>query len=898
MADFTDIVLFLSSGRSLAWVGSGPSAEMGLPSWRQLAAAVLEECRKRQKPNFRRIERHYQLKEYQDLFDEVSLSYGTEFLHETCSSILEDPGKKGDLYTVITELDFISYFTTNYDNALQRHLEDSGKAIKVYLNSQEDIEAVDVDYTPALVKLHGDFSHPQSVVLTRSDYQRFYKSGLHEGFQSFLWSHLARDRIIFVGYSLTDPEILALQERIATNFRRKVAPIALMSNATQDDVDSWKRRYNIDLVPYISTNSDHSALVSLLKSAADVLAIGRLAPTRMAEDDLRKAQALYMWHRFRPSAAGEAPINALGSLILSSLAAQGKALTPNELSNSIQFTLGVDIEGHSPEMSGAIDLLVESGWVIREAGTLRVLPEGQRIVQQYDRRFEDLMEVFQKQLAIDLKRSIDLGEEEAREFARVVLEALIDLFEVRGRDIMRMVWDSEPVSPRTITDLLRILWSRANTLPASNSRSSFVGFVLNMLINPSEQYESVIDYLAKSFFCIQAIRVDPNVSHHLNQVITDRCILLDENVLIPLTAKAEDRHEFMYQVLSEARDAGIQFFTTWRFVETVREHANWALNLVNTHGAQSEEVYRAALGKGGYTPNAFLNGFINQDPDDRNRELIQYLRDCFGGSYTFGSFESFFEEHLNIKILDEDWVNRFVDAHSERNIEAMQWLYQINQSRPEEGRKSERRLRSEAEAFLLVSEWENLDLSTWNITSSECSFLSSGSSVPALIRAMVSSSKPLMVSDVEMLWELLTRLESRGDRPPSFRSMMMASHFRLAEHFVEPENCRRFFRPLINSAKKEFEESRGLLEHALSTQLGEEFIEEISEVEWPSVVSGLHSGYIDRSSRLNREQERLEEENERLRLIVEKFQQQERKRREFVTHQREQQRNRLRNRRS
>ena len=177
MADFTDVVLFLSSGRTLAWIGSGPSAEMGLPSWRRLAAAVLEECRRRQKPNFSKIENHYRLREYQDLFDEVALSYGTEFLHGVCSPLLDDPGGKGVLYTVIADLDFLSYFTTNYDGVLYRHLEEGGSAVRVYLNSQTDIETVDVDHTPALVKLHGDFSNPESIVLTRSDYQKFLQVG-------------------------------------------------------------------------------------------------------------------------------------------------------------------------------------------------------------------------------------------------------------------------------------------------------------------------------------------------------------------------------------------------------------------------------------------------------------------------------------------------------------------------------------------------------------------------------------------------------------------------------------------------------------------------------------------------------------------------------------------------
>ena len=59
MADFTDLVLFLSTERALAWIGAGPSAELGLPTWRSLAIEVLEQCRRQQRNNFSRIERYY-----------------------------------------------------------------------------------------------------------------------------------------------------------------------------------------------------------------------------------------------------------------------------------------------------------------------------------------------------------------------------------------------------------------------------------------------------------------------------------------------------------------------------------------------------------------------------------------------------------------------------------------------------------------------------------------------------------------------------------------------------------------------------------------------------------------------------------------------------------------------
>ena len=120
MADFTDLVLFLSTERALAWIGAGPSAELGLPTWRSLAIEVLEQCRRQQRNNFSRIERYYQAGSYLDQFDEVELTYGREFLHSICRSQIADPGGEGSVYGALSKLDFLGYLTTNYDDILHR----------------------------------------------------------------------------------------------------------------------------------------------------------------------------------------------------------------------------------------------------------------------------------------------------------------------------------------------------------------------------------------------------------------------------------------------------------------------------------------------------------------------------------------------------------------------------------------------------------------------------------------------------------------------------------------------------------------------------------------------------------------------------------------------------------
>ena len=200
-------------------------------------------------------------------------------------------------------------------------------------------------------------------------------------------------------------------------------------------------------------------------------------------------------------------------------------------------------------------------WMIQDEGVLHLLLEGHRLVDSYERQFSNLIDVFREQLSLDLGRAFEIDDEDARRFAQVVLDALIDIFELRGQNIMSMLFDATPIDPQGITALLQTLWRRANTLDDPHSRGSLVGFVLNMLTNPSRVHESVLNYLATAFFCIQAMRLDPAVPNLVSDVVTDRTLLIDENILIPLTAKDEDRHEFISDAIRAATEAGLSLCT-------------------------------------------------------------------------------------------------------------------------------------------------------------------------------------------------------------------------------------------------------------------------------------------------------------------------------------------------
>ena len=600
MASITDLVLHLSTGRCIAWVGSGPSIAAGLPGWRGLANEVLESCRRKQRRGFERIEAYYREQKYPEMFDEVERHYGREHLVDICRSQLEDPGSTTSVYEILARLDFLAYFTTNYDDLLFRHIEQCGIAIATYRNSSDDLSAVDIDIVPALVKLHGDLSPPENAILTRGDYRRLYRSGDGKAYQTFLQSYLSRDRFLFVGYSMNDPEVLQLQETIQADLRRHVKSIAILANATDAQINRWNLDYNIDILPYRQADQDHSELVAILESVDKVLSTGQSVNKIDTTEELKRAEALYLWYRFSPDQNGYARIDALQSVILSVLADSSNGISLNVIQSKIASNIGSAVAEHYDQLEESLGQLIEAGWLIKSNNLYRIGPENLNLMKSHERRFEEMMSAFERQVTIDSVKLFGVEEHKGPSFARLLVETMIDIFQTRGRELLRLVFEQGPISRGGALELIETVWRRANHLEDPRDRPTFVRLVLSTMFEPKGIYGNVLNYFAKAFFCIQALGADKTVNEIVAEVIQERTLLIDANILIPLAARSEDRNQFVHAVVEACRAANMSLYTTEAALDEVRRHALWALKLVETFGNLSAEVLYAARGEAGY----------------------------------------------------------------------------------------------------------------------------------------------------------------------------------------------------------------------------------------------------------------------------------------------------------
>jgi hypothetical protein len=169
----------------------------------------------------------------------------------------------------LTLLDFaVPIFTTNYDTILEDLIATRG--IETYRRTPvtyEDENDAALLLNPArepenvVFKLHGSVGRQQRLILDESDYFALYFQQQWPVSLELLRHTLATKMVVFVGFSLSDPEIMPIL-RQATRYSSSYQHMALMPEAdvTPTEVEMLRTNYRVDPVLY----KEHSDLPLLI----------------------------------------------------------------------------------------------------------------------------------------------------------------------------------------------------------------------------------------------------------------------------------------------------------------------------------------------------------------------------------------------------------------------------------------------------------------------------------------------------------------------------------------------------------------------------------------------------------------------------------------------------------
>lgn len=124
-------------------------------------------------------------------------------------------------HRILARLPIATYWTTNYDRLIEKALTDQKKIVDA--KYVEKHMTTTIHGRKAVVyKMHGDVEHPDDAILSKDDYERYYKS--HPTFLNALTGDLVSKTFLFLGFSFTDPNLEFILSRVRvshTNVQRR-----------------------------------------------------------------------------------------------------------------------------------------------------------------------------------------------------------------------------------------------------------------------------------------------------------------------------------------------------------------------------------------------------------------------------------------------------------------------------------------------------------------------------------------------------------------------------------------------------------------------------------------------------------------------------------------------------
>jgi hypothetical protein len=268
------LVRYIQEKRCVVFVGAGLSAGAGLPTWKRLLLDIIGELASALsdgEDKAAELQRMVDQGKLLEVADYCKEQMGEGAFHRLLSERLRgDKEAVPETHRLLMRLPFSTWITTNYDKLLERaYTEERGGYPRVLTHRDtEPLGQLLFDGGPFILKAHGDIDQDDTVVLTSRDYSEI----IHENpsFNAVFSSILLTKALLFVGYSLADPDFRLLLERQFTAFKGFVPDrYALMGGLGSVERDVLWRTARIRVLPY--PEGQHGEVLNFLRLLKDAV---------------------------------------------------------------------------------------------------------------------------------------------------------------------------------------------------------------------------------------------------------------------------------------------------------------------------------------------------------------------------------------------------------------------------------------------------------------------------------------------------------------------------------------------------------------------------------------------------------------------------------------------------
>jgi predicted nucleic acid-binding protein len=609
----TQLALAVRDKRIVLFAGSGFSRDAGLPSWSELVAALsaafVDEgfVGPEVAAAVAALSAQHQLPAaLQVLLSQVPRERVAERIRT-----LTTPTEESQVIPAAARWNPRGAITTNFDRETERVV--SANCYRLS-NSEAELKLVQTavgSNSPFLWKVHGDIDHALDpadakvaaggpfMVLSRSDFTALVQGDrgrqLLAGFISVLQTY----QIVFLGYSMADPDIMDLLSWLGANcqFARSSWFVGL-------EGETGGLPANIERLSPVGHWGELPAWIdSITRRASEPgsrRATERPQVTSSTTDrNMYLAVSRYLSDLEAPGAAERV----LGAALFDELAALGH-FELRWLGGRIQEILGVGPTLGAALAEATVRLLVEYGLVTRDVERVEVHPEaGGRLRERAEVAWTKERHQFFESVEVRLPGA-STGLTAA---TRDALEAtLLDLCLELGAGMAS--WVSRGVGgaigwPDFTSHLQVHLHDDAEIRLADR-------LLRLVLLEPRDSEIPYLYRLLGATFLASTVRLDPVAAAQLRESVALYELYLDANVLLPLIVREHPNHRITKAVIEQSRRAGVHLCVLTSILNEVTSHREIARKDIRDLGGDLQKIAEIANALGPRT-NVFLQGLLN-----------------------------------------------------------------------------------------------------------------------------------------------------------------------------------------------------------------------------------------------------------------------------------------------
>ena len=576
----------INNGRCFVLVGSGPSCEVGYPSWHKLAELTYEKltdigCIS----DSESYEKYLEEKKYPELFRQAERDLGNRNALVDLLKPLLIPTKKnrGVLYELISEWPFACYLTTNYDDEIKTYLAKSNEHFTVIRNRKQDFYSWRDGASHLIQKLHSDLNHPDEVILTSADYRRIYAEDTGRYFCDGLCSVFKMFDILIIGHSLSDPDIDYILQ-LTRKMRSPEHPIYMVSaDFTSADEQEFFEKYNIVLLQYSNTDGTHSELRRILKTADRFIAPRHRFRERneidsRPEEEIESAIALFLYRRLQ----GVQATDYLSSLVLSALySASAEGVILEDIVSLPVLEKLMNGKDNGEAINQTINSLTHQGLVSLVNGNIKITSDGRAKIQEYQAIRKMEMDQAYGQFSLDLKNTYgSVKELQLEQCQKLAEEVIIVSFANRGLVVANKIFSEQSARPEELSDVFGYTSDRAIDIDDMELRAAFIETMYKFLVEPSPTQRKYLASVSQGYFLYHLLGLEPKFCEVRKDIFQRTLWLFDSSVILPLVAIGCHNHDYAVELFQTLTDETEVLYTTPRLLQEAWIHFQWALDFV------------------------------------------------------------------------------------------------------------------------------------------------------------------------------------------------------------------------------------------------------------------------------------------------------------------------------